>query len=463
MAFPQNFLWGGGTSAYQIEGAATADGKGLSVWDVFCQRENAVWDRHTGEVACDHYHRYAEDIALFKQMGLQAYRFSISWTRVLPAGTGQVNAAGLDFYDRLVDTLLHAGIKPHITLFHWDYPYRLYTQGGWLNPASPDWFAEYVAVVVDRLSDRVQMWSTLNEPQCFIGSGHRDGVHAPGERWGWQQVLQAGHHALLAHGQAVQVIRARAKTSPLVGFSPSVASKIPMTNDPADVAAAQQAMFAVPYRTQWVNTWFSDPIFLGQYPTDGLAVFGSDAPQVGANDFAIIGEPLDFYGCNLYMGDLVRMGQDGQPEQPLPRPGNPRHAIGWIIEPDCLYWSAKWLWERYRCPLYITENGLANLDWVALDGAVHDPQRIDYLARHLDSIHRAICEGIDVRGYFVWSCLDNFEWAEGYKQRFGVIHVDYQTQQRTLKDSAYWYRDVIATNGASLPHLQKAEYTYAAH
>jgi beta-glucosidase len=450
MGFPADFVWGGATSAYQVEGAAFEDGRGLSVWDVFCQRENAVFDGHTGAVACDHYHHYPEDVALFKTIGLQAYRFSINWTRVLPQGKGSVNSSGLAFYDRLVDELLAADITPYITLFHWDYPYDLYCQGGWLNPASPHWFADYTAVVVDRLSDRVRHWFTINEPQCFVGLGHKDGLHAPGDRWGWKPVLQAAHHVLLAHGRAVQVIRARAKTPPQVGFASAASIYIPASDRPADIAAAQQATFGISHKTYWGYTWFADPMYLGQYPADGWAIFGADVPTLAADDMATIQQPLDFFGCNLYGAELVAAGDDGQPQVLHPPAGNPRHFIQWSIAPECIYWAPRWLWERYRVPVIISENGLAGMDWVALDGGVHDPQRIDYLTLHLRQLERALQDGVDVCGYFQWSCLDNFEWQEGYKQRFGMIHVDYATQKRTLKDSAYWYRDVIATNGAAL-------------
>jgi beta-glucosidase len=450
MSFPDGFLWGAATASYQVEGAAFEDGKGLSVWDMLCQRDNAVWNNQSGAVACDHYHRYKEDVALMREIGLRAYRFSIAWPRVLPEGVGTVNPQGVAFYDRLVDELLAANVAPYVTLFHWDYPYALYCRGGWLNPDSPDWFAEYVTVVVDKLSDRVRHWITLNEPQCFIGLGHRDGAHAPGDRLGWREVLRAGHHALLAHGKAVQAIRARAETPAQVGFSPVGIVHMPATDSPADIAAARQATSAVAHKNLWNNTWFADPVFLKQYPADGLALFGKDAPEVGPNDMDIIGQPLDFYGVNIYSGTYMRASAAGQPEA-VPYPdGYPLTAYYWNVSPASLYWGPRFLWERYKRPIVVTENGLANADWVALDGKVHDPQRIDFTSRYLQALRQACRDGVQVGGYFHWSLMDNFEWAEGYRQRFGMTYVDFGSQKRTPKDSAYWYRDVIACNGANL-------------
>jgi beta-glucosidase len=450
MVFPTGFVWGAAAASYQVEGAAYKDGKGLSVWDMMCRKEGAIWNRHSGDVACDHYHRFREDVALMQSLNLQAYRLSISWPRVLPDGVGAVNPKGLAFYDQLVDELLRANIQPYITLFHWDYPYALYRRGGWLNSDSPEWFAEYTHVIVDKLSDRVRHWMTLNEPQCFIGLGHKDGVHAPGDKLGWREVLLAAHHSLLAHGKSVQVIRAQAKTPSLIGFAPVGSTCVPATDSPADIAAARMAMFSTTSRTLWSNTWFSDPIFKKQYPSDALTVFGEDAPVVGPQDMEIIGQPLDFYGCNIYSAAIIRAGADGTPETVTPRVGHEINTYGWYVIPECLYWGPRFFYERYQQPIIITENGMSNLDWVARDGKVHDPQRIDYLARHLLAFERAGADGVDIRGYFQWSIMDNFEWQEGYKQRFGLVYVDYATQQRTPKASAYWYRDVIVSNGASL-------------
>ncbi len=449
MAFPQGFVWGAAAASYQIEGAAFEDGKGPSVWDRFSHRKGKVFGGHTGDVACDHYHRYREDVALMKTIGLQAYRLSISWPRVLPEGTGRVNPAGLDFYDRLVDELLAAGIAPYVTLFHWDYPDALYCRGGWLNSESPDWFAEYTAVVTARLGDRVRYWMTLNEPAVFIVIGHMDGRHAPGDTLAFDQILRMAHHALLAHGKAVQVIRANV---PGAQVGAAIVSKIGIPASPtdADIEAARQYTFNFQRHDLWHHNWWSDPMIRGEYPADALELFGDAMPTLGPHDMQTIHQPLDFYGVNIYNGEYVRRGPEGIPEV-LPMPmGFPITAFYWPVTPEALYWGPRFLWERYRLPIVITENGLSNTDWISLDGKVHDPQRIDFTRRYLLQLRQAAADGVKLHGYFHWSIMDNFEWAEGMKQRFGLIYVDYQTQQRTLKDSAYWYREVIASNGATL-------------
>lgn len=450
MSFPQNFVWGAAAASYQIEGGAAADGKGPSVWDMLCRQPGRIWGGHTGEVACDHYHRSAEDVRLMAALGLQAYRFSISWPRVLPEGTGQMNPQGLAFYDRLVDDLLAHGIQPWVTLFHWDYPYALYCRGGWLNRDSSDWFADYVGIVVDRLSDRVDHWITLNEPQCFVGLGHQTGEHAPGLKLGVAEILLISHHVLLAHGKAVQVIRDRAHRSPTVGAALVGVVKIPASQTPADVEAARSAMFAVPEKTVWNNTWFADPMIRGEYPQDGMVLFEAELPPIQYGDLETICQPLDFFGTNIYQGDLVRADPPGS-SIPVPYPeGYPLTTMDWPVTPDALYWGPRFFYERYGLPIVITENGMANGDWPQEDGQVHDPQRIDFLRRYLRAYRQAIAEGVEAKGYFLWSIMDNFEWAYGYKQRFGLIYVDYASQKRILKDSAHWYKAVIASGGASL-------------
>ena len=448
--FRPDFVWGAVTAAYQIEGAAREDGKGLSVWDMMCRQPGKTWLGQTGDIACDHYHRADEDVALMRDLGLQAYRFSISWPRVLPEGTGAVNARGLDFYDRLVDRLLANHVQPWVTLFHWDFPLALFHRGGWMNPSSPQWFADYTRVVVDRLSDRVRHWMTLNEPQCFIWFGHSTGMHAPGLRYDFPEVVQAGHHALLAHGRSVQVIRAHAKKTPLVGWAPATITYFPATESEADIAAARQLTFAHHERSLWSNSWWADPIVTGRYPEDALRLFGEAAPKATAEEMATIRQPIDFLGANIYTGSQVRAGPDGTPEILANPTGHPHTHFVWPVTPETIYWGTRFVFERYRLPIVITENGLSCHDWVSLDGRVHDPQRIDFLTRYLRQLRRAAAEGVDVRGYFHWSLMDNFEWAEGYKQRFGLVHVDYATQRRTPKDSAAWFRDVIRTNGANL-------------
>jgi len=433
-----------------VEGATREDGRGESVWDMFARKEGAIWQGQNADVACDHYHRYREDVALMKQIGVKAYRLSVAWPRVLPGGTGAVNPKGLAFYDRLVDELLDAGIAPYITLFHWDFPLPLYHRGGWLNRDSADWFADYTRVVVDRLSDRVQHWMTLNEPQVYIGNGHHSGVHAPGDKLAFAEVLRAGHNTLRAHGKAVQAIRAHAKAKPEVGFAFVGVVFVPASDLPADVEAARISMAQVKPMETWNNAWWMDPVLLGSYPEEGVRLYGADMPAIQPGDLETMRQPLDFLGANIYHGQVVKAGADGKPEV-LPYPqGHALNLMYWPVVPESLYWGPRFLHERYQLPIVVTENGCPNPDWVHEDGKVHDSQRIDYTSRYLKAYARAGRDGVPIRGYFHWSIMDNFEWGEGYKQRLGLIHVDYLTQKRTLKDSALWYRDVIAANGAGL-------------
>jgi beta-glucosidase len=445
--FPENFAWGAATASYQIEGAASADGKGPSVWDVFCRQAGRVWNGQSGDVACDHYRRYREDVGLMSEIGLRAYRFSISWPRVLPDGTGKVNEAGLTFYDRLVDALLDAGVEPWVTLFHWDYPHALYCRGGWLNRDSADWFADYATLVTDRLSDRVTHWMTQNEPQCYLGFGHQTGKHAPGLTLPFADVLLATHHSHLAHGKAVQAIRASARVRPAVGFALVGLLNMPATASAEDIQAARQNCFSVRERDCWNYAWFADPLVLGRYPEDGVALFGRDMPELRAGDMQTMCQPLDFFGTNLYFGDRVRAGANGLPEVLPSVNTEPLTGYGFPVTPDIAYWAPRFIYERYGLPVVITENGLAGTDWVHEGGRVADAHRIDFHSRYLRAYGRAFAEGIPARGYFVWSLMDNSEWAHGHRHRFGLVHVDFATQKRTLKDSALWYRDVIAANG----------------
>jgi beta-glucosidase len=406
------------------------------------KRAGLIRGAHTGDVACDHYHRYPEDVRLMKELGIDAYRFSLSWPRILPDGTGAVCEKGLDFYDRLLDELLAHGITPYITLYHWDLPYALYKRGGWLNRESADWFAEYTRVVADRYSDRVKNWMTLNEPQIFIGLGMQTGTHAPFLTLPQKEVLTAVHHALLAHGKSVQVLRARSKQKASIGFAPIGAVRSPASDLPADIEAARLEMFRADVDSVLNTTWWSDPIFLGQYPADGLKHHAENLPPMLTGDMDIIRQPLDFYGANIYDSPRVKAGDSG-PEYPAFAPGTPRTMMDWPVVPESLYWGPKFLYERYQTPIIITENGLASMDWICEDGKIHDAMRIDYLSRYLRQLERACQEGVDVRGYFSWSMLDNFEWAEGYEKRFGLVHVDFDTLKRTPKDSFYWYKDFI--------------------
>jgi beta-glucosidase len=416
---------------------------------MFCERPGAVNDASNGDVACDHYNRYREDVALMKALGYPNYRFSISWPRVMPSGVGSVSGDGLAFYDRLVDELLAAGIEPWVTLYHWDTPYELYLRGGWLNRDIVNWFSDYAEVIVDKLGDRVSKWMTLNEPQCFIGLGMQSALHAPGDRLNFKEVLLAGHHALLAHGRGVQVIRARAKKTPMIGYAPVGVVKMPATTSAEDVEAARTATFRNLDKSVWSNAWWNDPVFFGRYPEHELSVYGKDAPEPRAGDLELISQPLDFFGANIYNGQTVRAGDEGPVEVPHPL-GIGRTIYHWPLTPESLYWGPKFFYERYGKPIVITENGLGLSDWLHVDGKVHDPQRIDFLHRYIAQFKRAAAEGVDAMGYFQWSFMDNFEWYEGYKLRFGLVHVDYQTQVRTPKDSAYWYGSVIQNNAAEV-------------
>jgi beta-glucosidase len=450
MQFPKDFKWGSASAAYQHEGAAYEDGRGLSIWEMLHQKPNTYWSNQIGDVATDFYHRYPGDIAMMKEMGLQIFRMSIAWPRVMPEGTGKVNLLGLDFYDRVVDTLLAAGIDPYVTLFHWDYPLALYQRGGWLNADSSDWFAEYTDVVVRRLGDRVSHWMTLNEPHCFLGIGQLDGKFAPGDRISFPQFLRAAHHVLLSHGKSALAIRAATKVPCMVGLAPVGPVAIPASESPEDIETARKSMFAVTYKGSWNNTWWMDPIFFGRYPTDGLELFKEDMPEIKPGDMETIHQVPDFFGCNIYSGYTVRTGADGKAENvDLPQ-GYPMAFAQLPITPESLYWGPRYYFERYHKPILITENGYTGLDFIHLDGRVHDPQRIDFIRRHLIALRRAANDGVALHGYFHWAIMDTFEWVEGYKDRFGLIYMDWPTQRRIWKDSAYYYKKVIATNGACL-------------
>ena len=451
MTFPSNFTWGVASASYQIEGAPAEDGKGLSVWDMFCRKSGVVWRGQNGDVACDHYHRWRDDIKLMKDLGIKAYRFSISWPRVLPDGIGRVNPKGMDFYDNLVDALLDACIEPWVTLFHWDYPLALYHRGGWLNRDSADRFSEYATAVARRLSNRVTHWMTHNEPQCFIGLGIERGEHAPGDKLRFDEVLLATHHTLLAHGKAVRAIRANARVTPAIGISMVGGVCTPATESAGDIEAARKAMFRTVERTAFQTAWWADPIFLGHYPADGIKMFAEAIPKIHPGDMETISEPLDFYGANIYHGYPYKADTGGEPVAVPLQAGYPKTTQDfWPVTPSSLYWGPRYLYERYKVPIIITENGHQNADVIFLDGKVHDPQRIDYLNRYLLELKRAAADGVPVKGYFQWCFTDNFEWAMGDAIRVGLVYSDYPTQRRIPKDSAYWYREVINQNGSNL-------------
>lgn len=431
LRFPPGFVFGTATAAYQIEGAVAEDGRGPSIWDTFSHTPGAIRDGGTGDVACDSYHRYAEDIRLMAGLGAPAYRFSLSWCRIQPAGSGAVNPAGLDHYSRLVDALLEAGVAPAATLFHWDLPQALQDAGGWLARDTAERFGDYAAAVAGALGDRMRMWITLNEPVVHTFNGHIEGSHAPGQRIGLD-ALTVAHHQLLGHGLAVPALRA-ASTAP-VGITNNYSPAEPADPAfPADVDAAATADLLY-------NRLFTDPLLLGRYPLE--------VPAAADGDLAVIGAPVDFLGVNYYFPQQVR----ADPAAPLgftsvPLPGEPRTAFDWPVVPDGMRQTLLDLRSAYGDtlpPVYVTENGAAYDDAPGPDGTVDDPDRVSYLDSHLRAVRAAIDAGMDVRGYFCWSLLDNFEWAEGFSKRFGLVHVDFDTLARTPKTSYGWYRDLIA-------------------
>ena len=442
-AFPADFFWGAATAAYQTEGAANEDGRGESIWDRFTTLPGRIVNGETGRVACDSYHRYGEDVRLMRDLGLDAYRFSVAWPRVVPEGRGPVNAAGLDFYDRLVDELLAAGIEPFATLYHWDLPQALEDRGGWPSRDTVDAFAEYVEAVVARLGDRVSRWITQNEPWVVAWLGYGRGEHAPGRRSD-RDALAAAHHVLLSHGRAVEVIR-RERPTAQVGITIDVIPIHPLTPSDADLAAMIE-------EDGFRNRWILDPVLRGSYPEDMVRRFERILPPVADGDMAAISAPLDFLGVNYYRRHVVEAGPNGSGPVVVDVPGGVHTAVGWEVYPDGLYELLLRLHEEYAPPpLYVTENGAAFGD-VRRNGTVADPERTAYLDRHLDAVARAIEDGVRVRGYFVWSLLDNFEWARGYGPRFGLIYVDYETLERVPKQSYHWYHDFIAAqHGSAAP------------
>jgi beta-glucosidase len=426
-------------SAYQVEGAIDADGRGESIWDRFCATPGKVVNGDTGQVACDSYHRYREDVALVQELGLDAFRFSVAWPRVVPRGTGAVNAAGLDFYDRLVDELLAAGIEPFVTLYHWDLPQQLEERGGWPVRETAAAFAEYVDVVSERLGDRVSHWITQCEPWVVAWLGYGLGEHAPGRR-SEADALAAAHHVLLGHGLAAEVLRSR-RADAEVGITIDLVAFHPLTGSPDDAAAVVRSDGSR-------NRWILDPVLRGAYPQDLLELYEPILPPIEDGDLRTIAAPLDFLGVNYYTRSVVRHDPGGGPPVTVDDEDAERTEMGWEVYPDGLYELLVRLHDEYELPpLYVTENGAAYADRRD-NGAVHDPDRISYVERHLAAIERAIAAGIPVRGYFLWSLLDNFEWAWGYTRRFGIVYVDYETLERVPKASYHWYRDLIAASRA---------------
>ncbi|HEX7084665.1 MAG TPA: GH1 family beta-glucosidase [Gaiellaceae bacterium] len=442
-SFPGDFVWGAATAAYQIEGAVGADGRGESIWDRFCATPGKVRNGETGEVACDFYNRSAADIALMRELGLDAFRFSISWPRILPEGRGRVNQTGLDFYDRLVDDLLAVGIAPYATLYHWDLPQVLEDEGGWPNRATAEAFVEYAQVVAARLGDRVGHWITHNEPWVVSWLGYSWGVHAPG-RTSDADAIATSHHLLLSHGWAVDVLRREAPNAQ-VGITLNLAHVDRAGDAPEDVAAAREV-------DGNLNRWFLDPLFRGAYPEDMLERYAPAAPAVRDGDLEAISAPIDFLGVNNYSRHLVRASANGEGPHMVRDPESQYTDMGWEVYPDGLYQLLARVRDDYGPPaIFITENGAAFGDIRGHDGRVRDPERQAYIASHVEAVGRALAEGVPMRGYFVWSLLDNFEWAFGYSKRFGIVYVDYPTLERVPKDSFHWYRDFIAGQRSETP------------
>ncbi|MFN8380297.1 MAG: GH1 family beta-glucosidase [Anaerolineales bacterium] len=438
--FPKDFVWGAATASYQIEGAWNEDEKGESIWDRFSHTPGKVQDGDTGDMACDHYHRWEDDLKMIKQLGLKAYRFSTAWPRVLPSGTGTVSEAGLDFYSKLVDGLLKLDVEPYITLYHWDLPQKLQDKGGWPVRDIVDAFVEYADLVSRVLGDRVKNWITFNEPWVSAFVGYYYGAHAPGHK-SQHEALAAAHHLLLAHGNAVPVIRRNSPVSN-VGITLNLTPQVPASPSVADRTAAN-------WVDGHINRWFLDPLVGRGYPQDMVNDYGDEMAFVQPGDLDVASVPLDFIGINYYHRNVVRSEKVSEAEN-APRTvfSGDVTEMGWEVHPESLYKMLGRLYFDYDFPaIYITENGAAYVDEVSADGEVHDPKRVSYYERHLEQVHRAIEAGIPMKGYFAWSLMDNFEWAYGYSKRFGLVYVDYQSQQRIMKDSAKWYKTVIEKNG----------------
>lgn len=450
--FRDDFVWGVASSAYQVEGRDPEDGCGKNIWDTFAE-EGRILDGKDAYTACDHMRRYKEDYKLMKLLGIKAYRFSMSWARILPEGTGKVNEKAIAMYRDMILSMKENGIEPYITMYHWEFPQALQDKGGWLNEDVIQWFGEYAKVVAENFSDICEYFITLNEPECFVGLGHLSGVHAPGLKLPYKDVFKIAHNALRAHGQAVINLRKYASRPIKVGYAPTCGMAYPATDSPEDIEAARKTLFGFHQPMDnwtWNVAWFNDPVFLGKYPEEGLKKFAEYLPEITDEDMKLISQPLDFMGQNIYNGYMMRQGEDGEPEYVDREAGAAKTAAGWPVTPECFYYGVKFLYERYHLPLYITENGMSCHDDVSLDGRVHDPNRQNFLDLYISALQRANDDGADVRGYFLWTFLDNFEWDKGYTERFGIVYVDFKTQKRIVKDSAFWYQKIIESNGREL-------------
>ncbi|WP_434577399.1 GH1 family beta-glucosidase [Thermoanaerobacterium thermosaccharolyticum] len=438
--FDKDFLFGVATASYQVEGAYNEDGRSMSIWDTFCRQNGKVYKDHNGDVACDHYHLYKDDVKMMKDLGIEAYRFSIAWPRIFPE-KGHYNPKGIDFYKRLTDELLKNDIKPFVTIYHWDLPQWADDLGGWLNREVVDWFGEYASKLFNELGGYIKNWITLNEPWCSSFLSYFIGEHAPGHKDLGEAVL-VSHNLLLAHGKAVEIFRDINSSDSKIGITLNLNEVFPATDSPEDKAAARIA-------DGFQNRWFLDPIFKGEYPKDMLELFGKYAKTdfITDGDLKRISQKLDFLGVNYYTRAVVKKGNDGILNAEQTDVYNEKTEMGWEVYPESLYNILMRLKNEYTfdLPLYITENGAAYKDVVSEDGRVHDEKRIEFLKKHFKQAKRFIDDGGKLRGYFVWSLMDNFEWAHGYSKRFGIVYVDYETEKRILKDSALWYKNLIST------------------
>ncbi|MDE1161334.1 MAG: GH1 family beta-glucosidase [Acidobacteriaceae bacterium] len=440
--FPKGFLWGTATASYQVEGAVNEDGRGPSIWDTFSHTPGKVHGGDTGDIADDFFHRYASDIALMRELGLKTFRFSLSWSRIFPTGSGKPNPKGLDFYNKLIDALLAAGIQPYCTLYHWDLPQPLQDAGGWENRDTALHFADYASYVLPRLSDRVKNFMTMNEIRTFVELGYGIGTHAPGLTVGSKRLAQLNHHAVLGHGLAVQAARAHAKPGTKVGIADNIEATCPILSSPEEIAAARRAM-----REQ--NASYLSVILDGRYSDLYLSNLGPNAPHFTDDELRIIHSPMDYVGLNIYQPTWVRAADNRAGYDKVPNPGSyPHMESPWLtFGPEAIYWGPKLVHDLWKPrEMFITENGASSADVVAPNGEVYDTDRAMYLRAYLLRLQQAIAEGVPVRGYFLWSLLDNFEWADGYDKRFGVTYVDFATQKRTPKLSSKFYKQVVSTN-----------------
>lgn len=443
--FPAEFKWGAATAAYQIEGAYNEGGRGLSIWDVFSKTPGHIINNDHGDVACDSYHRYKEDVKLLAELGVDTYRFSISWPRIFPDGTGKINEEGLAYYHRLVDELLSVGIEPFCTLYHWDLPQALQERGGWANRETIEAFEVYAAAIFKSFKGKIKQWVTINEPWCVAFQSHYAGVHAPGLK-DLQLAVTVSHHLLIAHGKAVQKLREICKDSK-IGFAPNVGWHTPYSTAPEDIKACDRNI-------AWLLEWFIDPVLKGSYPqflVDWYKTVHHVEPPIRKGDMEVISEPIDFLGINYYSGSIGRYKENsglfGMEKIDM---DEKKTDIGWTVFPEGFYQVLVHIKENYgQIPIYITENGACD-NTELVEGKVNDKQRIDYLRTHIASLHRALKSGVNLKGYYLWSLMDNFEWAKGYSMRFGLVHVNFETLERTKKESYYWYQNLVKENGFEL-------------